>query len=114
MKWENPKSPIEATKIIDEAEKIFSAAEIDDLSENSDNDLLEEVAETLAGFAACFNHNFTRAHRHRIMDILVKYDELTLNPVLWSLANCGRAEQVDFTNAFISNVIYKYKKENIK
>jgi hypothetical protein len=95
MKWKNPTTPEEATKIIDQMEDIFF------VSYDNTKDFLESVAKQLAIFGTCFNHNFTREHRDRIMNILVANANIALEPVLEALADCPRAEQIDFTSLFI-------------
>src|SRR5271165_2594275 len=95
MNWKYPKTPEEATEAIDELDRIVS----------NPNNFTEEIHQNsvrqLAKYGACFNHNFTRAHRDTIMDILVANAEVALEPVLEALADCPRAEQIDFTSLFI-------------
>jgi len=95
MSLRNPTTPEEAKLIIDQAENIFSKPW------GYGKEFLSNTALELAIFAGCFNHNFTLAHRNRIMDILVANAEIALEPVLEALADCPRAEQIDFTSLFI-------------
>src|SRR5271165_2976806 len=89
MNQKNPTTPEEATEAIDELMKaLYYGDDIDAINQ-------------LAKYGACFNHNFTRAHRDTIMDILIANAEIALEPVLEALADCPRAEQIDFTSLFI-------------
>jgi len=95
MKWKNPTTPEEATKLIDALESNFY------YWDDNTEEFLQSCANQLAKYGACFNNNFTRAHRDRIMDILVANAKYALEPVLEALADCPRAEQIDFTSLFI-------------
>lgn len=101
MKWLTPTTEEQAIKIIDEAEEL--------LNTSIDGDIIEYVGKQLALYAACFNHNFSKELRKRIMDLLILHKEKVLYSVLEVLAEITRVEQIDFTYSYIINIIQKGK-----
>jgi len=100
MKWKNPTTPEEATKLIDALESNFY------YWDDNTEEFLQSCANQLAKYGACFNNNFTRAHRDRIMDILVAKCRDCIGTSIRSLSRLSKSRTNRFYKSFHKKSIY--------